>query len=70
MASQSKSIRTTFLRNDWHLVLVHDLPSQSLPGDPNIDDPVNDTGLGPRHGDFQVSDEFASERRISRTQEN
>jgi len=27
--------------------------------DPGIDDPVNDTGLGPRRGDLQLSDEFA-----------
>ena len=27
--------------------------------DPNIDDPVNDTGLGPYRGDLQMSDEFA-----------
>ena len=26
---------------------------------PNIDDPVNDTGLGPYRGDLQMSDEFA-----------
>jgi hypothetical protein len=35
------------------------LPSQSPQDDPSIDDPVNDTGLGPRCGDFQVSGEFA-----------
>ena len=49
----------TLSRNDWRLDLVYDLPSQSLQGDPSIDDPVNDTGLGPRHGDLQVSGEFA-----------
>ena len=27
--------------------------------DPNIDDPVNDTGLGPHRGDLQIWDEFA-----------
>ena len=27
--------------------------------DPNIDDPVTDTGVGPHRGDLQMSDEFA-----------
>jgi hypothetical protein len=53
------NVQTTLSRNDWHLELVHDLPSQSLQGDPSIDDPVNDTGLGPRHGDLQVLGDFA-----------
>lgn len=56
----SSNVHTTLSRNDWHLHLVHYLPSQSLQGDPSIDDPVNDTGLGPRRGDLQVSGEFAS----------
>ncbi len=51
----SSNVHTALSRNDWHPDLVHDLPSQCLQGDPNIDDPVNDTGLGPRCGDFQVS---------------
>jgi hypothetical protein len=55
----NNNIHTTLSRNNWHLNLVHDLPSQPLQGDPSIDDPVNDTGLGPRHGDLQVSGEFA-----------
>jgi hypothetical protein len=54
----------TWSRNDWHPDLahdfVHDLPSHFLQSDPGIDDPVNDTGLGPRCGDFQVSGDFAS----------
>jgi hypothetical protein len=56
----SSDIHTGWSRNDWRLDLAHDLPSQSPQGDSRIDDPVNDTGLGPRHGDFQVSDESAS----------
>ena len=56
----NRNVHTALSRNDWHLDLVNDLPSQSLQGDPSIDDPVNDTGLGPRHGDLQVSGEFAS----------
>jgi hypothetical protein len=55
----SSNVHTAFSRNDWHADLVHDLPSQSLQDDPSIDDPVNDTGLGPRCGDLQVSGEFA-----------
>ncbi len=56
----SSNVHTTLSRNDWHLDLVHDLPFRFLHGDPGIDDPVNDTGLGPRCGDLQVSDDFAS----------
>jgi len=56
----SSNVHTASSRNDWHLDLVNDLPSQSLQGDPGIDDPVNDTGLDPRHGDLQVLGEFAS----------
>jgi hypothetical protein len=55
----SSNVHTALSRDDWHLDLVHDLPSQSPPGDPSIDDPVNDTGLGPQCGDLQVSGEFA-----------
>jgi hypothetical protein len=40
----SSNVHTALSRNDWHLHLVHDLPSQALQGDPSIDDPVNDTG--------------------------
>jgi hypothetical protein len=55
----SSNVHTAFSGNDWYLDLEHDLPIQSLQGDPSIDDPVNDTGLGPRCGDFQLSGEFA-----------
>jgi hypothetical protein len=55
----SNSVHAASSRNDWPFDLVYDLPSQSLQGDPSIDDPVNDTGLGPRCGDLQVSGEFA-----------
>jgi hypothetical protein len=48
----SSDIDTAWARNDWHIDLVHDLPSQPPQGDSSIDDPVNDTGLGPRHGDL------------------
>jgi hypothetical protein len=55
----SSNVHTALSRNDWHLDPVHDLPSQYLQGDQSIDDPVNDTGIGPRCGDLQVSGEFA-----------
>jgi hypothetical protein len=55
----SSSVYSALSRNDWHPDLVHYLPSQRLQGDPSIDDPVNDTGLGLRCGDLQVSGEFA-----------
>jgi hypothetical protein len=41
------------------LDLAYDAPSRLSVVDPSIDDPVNDTGLGPRRGDLQLSDEFA-----------
>jgi hypothetical protein len=53
------NVRAAMSRNDRHLDLVYDLPALSLQGDPSIDDPVNDTGLGPRCGDLHVSGEFA-----------
>jgi len=56
----SSNVHTAWSRNDWHFDLVHDLPSQSPPGDPSIDDPVNDTGLGLPCGDLQVSNEASS----------
>jgi hypothetical protein len=55
----SSSVHSALSRNDWHPDLVHYLPSQCLQGDPSIADPVNDTGLGLRCGDLQVSGEFA-----------
>ena len=42
-----------------HLDLAYDAMSGLSVADPSIDDPVNDTGLGPRRGDLQLSDEFA-----------
>jgi len=44
---------------DWRVDLAYDAPSGLPAADPGIDDPVNDTGLGPRRGDLQLSDEFA-----------
>jgi hypothetical protein len=44
---------------DLKLELTDRLPHMSVDGDPGIDDPVNDTGLGPHRGDLHLSDEFA-----------
>ena len=52
-------VHTALSRNDWYLDLVQDLPSQSALGDPGVDDPVNDTGLGLRCGDLQLSGELS-----------
>jgi hypothetical protein len=43
----------------WQFDLPYDRPAELSLADPGIDDPVNDTGLGPRRGDLQLSDEFA-----------
>ena len=39
--------------NNWPMVMMP--PDLGL----NIDDPVNDTGVGPHRGDMQLSEEFA-----------
>jgi len=44
---------TAWSSNDRDHDPVRDLPSQSPPSDSSIDDPVNDTALGPGHGDLQ-----------------
>jgi hypothetical protein len=49
---------------DWRLDTPNDRPSSLPVADSGIDDPVNDTGLGPPRGDLQLpdlqlSDEFA-----------
>jgi hypothetical protein len=44
---------------DVNLEFTDRLPRTLLDSDPSIDNPVNDTGLAPRHGDLQMSDEFA-----------
>jgi hypothetical protein len=36
------NVYTAWSKNDWHLDLVHDLPSQSLQGDPSL----AEVGLG------------------------
>ena len=49
---------------DWQLDFAYREPSRSFAADRSvadsgIDDPVNDTGRGPRRSDLQLSDEFA-----------
>jgi len=56
----SRNIHTELSRNNWRHNLIHDFPYQVLQHDPSVEDPVNDTGLGPRCGDLQVSGEFTS----------
>jgi hypothetical protein len=53
------NVQSALSTTEWHLDLAYDGPSRLSAADPSIDDPVNDTGLGPRRGDLRVSDEFA-----------
>ena len=53
------NVQSALSITDWHLDLAYDAPSRLSVADSSIDDPVNDTGLGPRRGDLQLSDEFA-----------
>jgi hypothetical protein len=53
------NVQSALPTTDWHWDLAYDAPSRMSVADPSIDDPVNDTGLGPRRGDLQLSDEFA-----------
>ena len=58
------NVQSALSTTDWHVDLAYDAPSRlsvadPRMADPGIDDQVNDTGLGPRRGDLQLSDEFA-----------
>jgi hypothetical protein len=53
------NVQSALSTTDWHLDLAYDAPSRLSVADPSIDDPVNDTGLGPRRGDLRLSDDFA-----------
>ena len=55
----ASNVQSALSTTNWHLDLAYDRPAELSVADPGIDDPVNDTGLGPRHGDLQLSDEFA-----------
>jgi len=55
----ASSVQSASSATDWQLGTGCDEAPRLSSADPNIDDPVNDTGLGPRRGDLQLSDEFA-----------
>ena len=55
----ASNVQPALSTNNWQLDLAYDAPSRLSVVDSNIDDPVNDTGLGPRSGDLHLSDEFA-----------
>jgi hypothetical protein len=55
----ASNVQSALSTPDWHFDLAYDRPAELSVADPGIDDPVNDTGLGPRRGDLQLSDEFA-----------
>ena len=52
------NVQSALSTTAWHLDLAYNAPSRLSVADPSIDDPVNDTGFGPRRGDLQLSDEF------------
>jgi len=58
------NVQSELYAADWQLDFAYREPSGSfaadrIVADSGIDDPVNDTGRGPRRGDLQPSDEFA-----------
>jgi hypothetical protein len=55
----ASNVQPELSTTDWHLDLAYDALSRLSVAGPSIDDPVNDTGRGPRRGDLQLSDEFA-----------
>ena len=55
----ASNAQSAWSRTHWHVDLAYDAPSRLSVIDAGIDDPVNDTGIGPRRGDLQLSDEFA-----------
>ena len=54
----ASNVQSALFTTDLYFDLAYDAPSRLSVADPSIDDPVNDTGLGPRRGDLQLSDEF------------
>jgi len=52
-------VQAELTRMDLNLEFTDRLPHTLLNSDPSIDDPVNDTGLGPHRGDLERSEEFA-----------
>ena len=57
MSASTVQVEST--KTDLNLEFTYKLRPTVPDVDPNIDDPVNDTGLGPYRGDLQISDEFA-----------
>ena len=55
----ARTVQPALSASDWHLDLPNDARPRLSVADSGIDDPVNDTGLGPLRGDLQLSDEFA-----------
>jgi hypothetical protein len=51
-------IQVELVRTDLNLEYSDTSPLTRL-DDSGIDDPVNDTGLGPHRGDLRMSEEFA-----------
>jgi len=54
----ASNFQRTLSGTDRHLNIAYAGPSSLSVADPNIDDPVNDTGLSSQRGDFHLSDEF------------
>ncbi len=52
------NVQPALFKTDWHLDLAYRAPSRLSVAEPGIDDPVNDTGLGPQRGDLHLSPEF------------
>jgi hypothetical protein len=52
----SATVQSVSSTANWPVDLSHDEPSNLSLADSGIDDPVNDTGLGPLRGDLQLQD--------------
>ena len=52
----ARAVQTVLFTADCRLDLPSDTPSRLSAVDSGIDDPVNDTGLGPLRGDLQLPD--------------
>ncbi len=52
------NVQPALSTTDWHPDLAYRAPSRLSVAEPGIDDPVNDTGLGPQRGDLHLSPEF------------
>lgn len=55
----AKTVEPVSSTRHWGLNLACDATARLSVADPGIDDPVNNTGIGPQHGDLQPSNEFA-----------